>query len=31
MKVNNCKSFGAVVIVKGMDLAEVNNLIDKQK
>jgi hypothetical protein len=30
MKVNNCKSFGAVVLVKGMDLAEVNNLIDKQ-
>lgn len=23
MKVNNCRSFGAVVIVRGMDLAEV--------
>jgi threonine dehydratase len=29
MKVNNCKSYGAVVIVRGIDLAEVNHLIDK--
>jgi hypothetical protein len=29
MKVNNCRSYGAVVIVKGIDLAEVNHLIDK--
>jgi threonine dehydratase len=29
MKVNNCKSFGAVVIIRGMDLGEVNNLMDK--
>jgi threonine dehydratase len=29
MKVNNCKSFGAVVINKGIDLGEVNNLINK--
>jgi threonine dehydratase len=29
MKVNNCKSFGAVVIVRGNDLGEVNYLIDK--
>jgi threonine dehydratase len=29
MKVNNCKSFGAVVLVKGTDLAEVNHWIDE--
>ena len=27
MKVNNCKSFGAVVIIRGMDLADVRLLL----
>jgi len=29
MKVNNCKSFGAVVLNRGIDLAEVDNRLRK--